>query len=82
MIAGAHGLSDVEHVLVPPVPIAPETGAVPGPRIPVLDVWPAQEAAEVAPEQAFQPAFADDAVAPVAEAAQGGLLADLMPRGQ
>jgi hypothetical protein len=82
MIAGAHGLSDVEHVLVPPVPIAPETGAVPGPRIPVLDVWPAQEAAEAAPEPAFQPAFADDAVAPVAEAAQGGLLADLMPRGQ
>jgi hypothetical protein len=81
MIAGAHGLSDVEHVLVPPVPIAPEAGALPGPRIPVLDAWPAQEP-DVASPVSLEPALDQAPVVPVAVAPQGGLLAELMPRGQ
>jgi hypothetical protein len=80
MIAGAHGLSDVEHVLVPPVPMAPEASAVPDPRAPLVETWAAQDAAADLPVM-VEPDPDADTVVP-AGIPQPGLLADLMPRGE
>jgi hypothetical protein len=90
MIAGAHGLADVEHVLVPPVPMAPDTGLVPGPRLPEVETWAAEAAVDPGEDVEEAPMtpvpVADDAAAALvaADPLQPGLLAQLMPgmRGQ
>nr|MCU0301608.1 hypothetical protein [Candidatus Nanopelagicales bacterium] len=87
MIAGAHGLNDVEHVLVPPVPMAPEAAAVPEPRFPDVADWAVDAAGLPGHDVAETPVLTADEPAqePVAEdALQSALLAPLMPglRGQ